>query len=300
MKEDFLDEIKLITDIGEHPHIMPLYGCCTMTEPYYLITEFMKYGALDNFLLRCRNMEYAVLDPIYNLEELNQVQIAWQISKGMAFLSTTKFFHGDLAARNCLVGSNLIVKISDFGLSDDIYLRGYKRIASEKKRPVKWYSPEANLDGVCSTKGDVWSYGVVMWEIYTLGDIPYPGMPAPEVIERIANGYRLPPPDGCPSDIYTIMMECWQQSPKERPTFSELEKTLELLLHQRADKDIQVATSEQNRSPYLHIEDQQGEPTASSRKSSLAAKLNLVIIPFLQVIPYQTGELFKQMKTLSC
>ncbi|KAJ8024634.1 Tyrosine-protein kinase ABL1 [Holothuria leucospilota] len=245
-------------DIGKHPHIMPLYGCCTITEPYYLITEFMKYGALDKFLRRCRSMENATIDPIYNLKELNQVQIAWQISKGMAFLSTTKFFHGDLAARNCLVGADLVVKISDFGLSDDVYQSGYKRIAPEKKRPVKW-----------------WSYGIVMWEIYSLGDIPYPGMPATEVVKRILKGYRLPQPDGCPLDIYKIMLECWQQSPKERPTFSELEYALELILHHRADKDIRVTTGELHENPYLPVNDQSEIPSAVRKDSSLAQKINL-------------------------
>ncbi|KAJ8024636.1 Tyrosine-protein kinase Fer [Holothuria leucospilota] len=275
LKEDFVDEIKLMIDIGNHPHIMPLYGCCTITEPYYLITEFMKYGGLDKFLRRCRSMENAIIDPIYNLKELNQVQIAWQISKGMAFLSTTKFFHGDLAARNCLVGADLVVKISDFGLSDDVYQSGYKRIAPEKKRPVKWYSPEANLDGVCSSKGDVWSYGIVMWEIYSLGDIPYPGMPATEVVKRILKGYRLPQPDGCPLDIYKIMLECWQQSPKERPTFSELEYALELILHHRADQDIRVTTGELHENPYLPVNDQSEIPSVVRKDSSLAQKINL-------------------------
>ncbi|PIK43187.1 putative tyrosine-protein kinase, partial [Apostichopus japonicus] len=139
-----------------------------------------------------------------------------------SYLATTKYFHGDLAARNCLVGENLLVKVSDFGLSDDIYQRGYKRIAPEKKRPVKWYSPEANIDGVCSTKGDVWSFGIVLWEIYTLGGIPFAGMPAVEVVNRTKAGYRMPQPEGCPMDIYKVMAECWQESPQQDQTFLRL------------------------------------------------------------------------------
>ncbi|XP_071811633.1 uncharacterized protein [Apostichopus japonicus] len=276
LKEDFLDEIKLMIEIGNHPHIMPVFGCCTLSEPYYLITEYMKYGALDKFLLRGRAKENSDIDQIYDITELNKVQIAWQISKGMSYLATTKYFHGDLAARNCLVGENLLVKVSDFGLSDDIYQRGYKRIAPEKKRPVKWYSPEANFDGVCSTKGDVWSFGIVLWEIYTLGGIPYAGMPAVEVVNRTKAGYRMPQPEGCPMDIYKVMAECWQESPQHRPNFSEIEYALEVILSHRAEISInrQQPSGNPDEAPYLPMVESDA-PNMIRRDSSLADKINL-------------------------
>ncbi|XP_033107891.1 tyrosine-protein kinase transmembrane receptor Ror-like [Anneissia japonica] len=154
MKEDFLDEIRLINEIGSHDNILRVLGCCTLEEPYYLITEYMEYGDLLHFLQKCQP-KFALEDPIYDLQEENRLQIARQITRGMDYLSKTRYYHGDLAARNILVGTGLIVKVSDFGLADDIYQSGYKRLAPEKKRPVKWVSLETNMEGKCTIKSDV-------------------------------------------------------------------------------------------------------------------------------------------------
>ncbi|KAJ8024538.1 Tyrosine-protein kinase ABL2 [Holothuria leucospilota] len=230
MQEEFLDEIRLMMDIGEHPNIMPVIACKTIAAPYYLITEYMDYGSLKDYLQKCNEPENVKKDPNYMLTGLQKVNIAHQISIGMVYLSSTRYFHGDLAARNILINKNMEVKISDFGLSNDIYARGYVRLPPENKRPVKWYSPEANIHGRCSTEGDVWSYGVVLHEIYCFGRDPYQGMAPREVIVRVKAGYRLEQPEGCPNEVYDIMCQCWQYEPSHRPTFESIKISLEKIL----------------------------------------------------------------------
>ncbi|XP_054755673.2 fibroblast growth factor receptor 2-like [Lytechinus pictus] len=230
MEEDFLNEIKLMIDLGSHPNILQIIGCCTAQEPNYLITEYMKYGDLLHFLWKCREDKYRRQDSIFDLTQANQLQICRQISRGMEYIFKTRYYHGDLAARNVLVGEGLEVKISDFGLADDIYQSGYKRLAPDKKRPVKWVSLETNTIGRCTIQSDVWSFGIVMYEICTLGGIPYPGMDGREIITKLQEGYRMPKPDQCPDDIYDIMRACWHASPSERPTFTAIFKRLDDML----------------------------------------------------------------------
>ncbi|PIK51051.1 putative platelet-derived growth factor receptor beta-like, partial [Apostichopus japonicus] len=155
MKEEFLDEIRLMLEIGEHPNILKLVGCQTVQEPYYLITEYMEYGSLKDYFKKCRKPEFGKKNPVFILTDYLKLGMSHQICEGMVYLSSTRYFHGDLAARNVLINQKMEVKISDFGLSNDIYQRGYFRLPPEEKRPVKWYSPEANIHGRCSTEGDV-------------------------------------------------------------------------------------------------------------------------------------------------
>ncbi|XP_011677206.2 putative neurotrophin receptor LTRK 1 [Strongylocentrotus purpuratus] len=230
MEEDFLNEIKLMIDLGQHPNILQIIGCCTVHEPNYLITEYMKYGDLLHFLWKCREDKYRRQDSIFDLTQANQLQICRQISRGMEYIFKTRYYHGDLAARNVLVGEGLEVKVSDFGLADDIYQSGYKRLAPDKKRPVKWVSLETNTIGRCTIQSDVWSFGIVMYEIYTLGGVPYPGMDGREIISKLQEGYRMPKPDQCPEDVYDIMKACWHANPSERPTFTTIFKRLDDML----------------------------------------------------------------------
>ncbi|XP_072041668.1 fibroblast growth factor receptor 3-like [Amphiura filiformis] len=230
IKEDFLDEIKLIIEIGSHPNILSIFGCITVDEPYYLVTEFMEYGDLLHFLWRCREEEYMSADPIYNMTDVAKLQIAHQITRGMEYLSQTRYYHGDLAARNILVGKDLVVKISDFGMAEDIYMREYKRMAPERKRAVKWVSLETNTTGRCTIKSDVWSFGIVLFEIYTLGGVPYPTMDAQTVLDKLLTGYRMEKPTNCPNDVYDVMLKCWSEKPDDRPHFRELYLTFDKML----------------------------------------------------------------------
>ncbi|XP_071818883.1 uncharacterized protein [Apostichopus japonicus] len=234
--EDLLDEMKLLSSLGEHRNIMSLVACCSRREPFYLITEYMQFGDLLNFLRRCREEGSSAIDPIYSLGEVKQIIVARDITNGMAYMENAKCYHGDLAARNVLVGDGLKVKISDFGMSDDIYTRGYKRQeTADKKIPVKWCSLETIFSGICSSKSDVWSFGVVLHEIFTLGGSPYPGMALRFLVNKLREGYRMEKAEHCPDDIYQLMLRCWQEDPADRPKFVDLSEELGELLAKRCD-----------------------------------------------------------------
>lgn len=146
----------------------------------------------------------------------------------MEYLSENHYVHRDLAARNCLVSKDMIVKISDFGLSRDMYSCDYYRVQSKSLLPVRWMPPESILYGKFTTESDVWSYGVVLWEIYSYGVQPYYGYNNQEVINLIRSRKLLPCPDACPSYCYALMVECWAEQAIRRPNFSEIAHRLKI------------------------------------------------------------------------
>lgn len=172
-----------------------------------LITELAPRGSLLQYI---KNKDNEKLLGVPRL-----LDFALQIAKGMAYLEEQPLVHRDLAARNILVVREDMVKISDFGLSR---MMDYYKV-NEGKWPRKWYAPESLEYGRFKPKSDVWSYGVTLWEIFTLGLPPYPGISAGEILDYIKRGGRLPPPEVCPQSIYNVMKDCWRYEPIERPTF---------------------------------------------------------------------------------
>merc|ERR1712135_230287 len=155
------------------------------------------------------------------------LRISYQIACGMKYLTTQHFTHRDLAARNCLVGENLLVKISDFGLTRDIYSNEYYKVTgTERLLPVRWMAPESITHGKFTNETDVWSYGVVLWEIFTFGKVPYYLRTNKEVMEAVSLGHHLNPPEGCPDVIKTIVLSCWKLFPNDRIKFSTIVESL--------------------------------------------------------------------------
>jgi serine/threonine protein kinase len=149
----------------------------------------------------------------------------------MEYLSDQRYVHRDLAARNCLLDSNLCVKIADFGLSRDIYEKDYYTDKNMKRRlPIKWMSPESLEARIFNTKTDVWSYGVLVWELITRGMTPYPHVDNVYILYHLKQGYRLTKPQYCPESIYTILLKCWSLNPRSRPSFSKLNDHLQRIL----------------------------------------------------------------------
>uniref|UniRef100_A0A2K6B885 Tyrosine-protein kinase n=1 Tax=Macaca nemestrina TaxID=9545 RepID=A0A2K6B885_MACNE len=152
------------------------------------------------------------------------LDIAWQVAEGMCYLESQNYIHRDLAARNILVGENTLCKVGDFGLArlikEDVYL------SHDRNIPYKWTAPEALSRGHYSTKSDVWSFGVLLHEIFSRGQVPYPGMSNHEAFLRVDAGYRMPCPLECPPSVHKLMLTCWCRDPEQRPCFKALRERL--------------------------------------------------------------------------
>ena len=212
---DFLQEAALMKKL-RHPKLIQLYAVCTKEEPIYIVTELMKHGSLLDYLRGDGR----------SLQEKQLVDMLAQVASGMASLEQANYIHRDLAARNILVGNNLICKVADFGLAriidEDIY-----EAHTGAKFPIKWTAPEAALYNRFTIKSDVWSFGVLIYEVVTYGRFPYPGMTNPEVLEKIQTGYRMGCPPKCHKRLHDFMLECWKEDPLARPTFETLQWQLE-------------------------------------------------------------------------
>uniref|UniRef100_A0A4W5N9T4 Tyrosine-protein kinase n=1 Tax=Hucho hucho TaxID=62062 RepID=A0A4W5N9T4_9TELE len=207
--KDFLQEAHIMKKL-RHPKLIQLYAVCTVEEPIYIITELMKNGSLLDYLQKDKGTQLVISD---------QLEMAAQVAAGMAYLELQNYIHRDLAARNVLVGENNICKVADFGLAR-VFMVVF--IYSGTKFPVKWTAPEAIHSGKFTIKSDVWSFGILLYEIMTFGGTPYPTMTNYQVVQKLPTGYRMPNPTNCPKVMYEIMSDCWKENENDRPTFETL------------------------------------------------------------------------------
>ncbi|XP_043254467.1 proto-oncogene tyrosine-protein kinase receptor Ret isoform X1 [Colletes gigas] len=246
---DLLSEYQLLKE-AQHPNVIKLLGACTTPgAPVYLIIEFAEFGSLRNYLRRSRHLESegrsggcASLSNLaeesrdtdatstYTVTSRDILSFAWQISKGMAYLADIKLVHRDLAARNVLLATGKVCKISDFGLTRDVYEDDAYLKRSKGRVPVKWMAPESLADHVYTSKSDVWSFGVLLWELVTLGASPYPGVDVHNLYNLLKAGYRMERPPNCSQHLYKLMVSCWHQEPGMRPSFKELTSHWERML----------------------------------------------------------------------
>ncbi|KAM5284647.1 proto-oncogene tyrosine-protein kinase ROS isoform 2-T3 [Hipposideros larvatus] len=228
-KIEFLKEAHLMSKFN-HPNILKQLGVCLLNEPQYIILELMEGGDLLTYLRKARMNTFH--GPLLTLVDL--VDLCVDISKGCVYLGQLHFIHRDLAARNCLVSvkdyssASRIVKIGDFGLARDIYKNDYYRKRGEGLLPVRWMAPESLVDGIFTTQSDVWSFGILIWEILTLGHQPYPAHSNLDVLNYVQTGGRLEPPRNCPDALWNLMTQCWAQEPDQRPTFHKIQDQLQL------------------------------------------------------------------------
>ncbi|XP_025238248.1 inactive tyrosine-protein kinase 7 isoform X4 [Theropithecus gelada] len=220
---DFRRELEMFGKLN-HANVVRLLGLCREAEPHYMVLEYVDLGDLKQFLRISKSKDEKLKSQPLSTKQ--KVALCTQVALGMEHLSNNRFVHKDLAARNCLVSAQRQVKVSALGLSKDVYNSEYYHFR-QAWVPLRWMSPEAILEGDFSTKSDVWAFGVLMWEVFTHGEMPHGGQADDEVLADLQAGKaRLPQPEGCPSKLYRLMQRCWALSPKDRPSFSEIASTL--------------------------------------------------------------------------
>jgi len=229
---DLLSEMETMKQIGKHKNIINFLGCCTQNGSLCIVVEYAPHGNLRQYLRSNRPSVAESSDQSCDssLTLATLVSFAFQISKGMEFLARHQCIHRDLAARNVLVGEGVVMKIADFGLARNVREADYYRKTTDGRLPIKWLSIEALFDRVYTTQSDVWAFGVVLWEIFTLGGSPYPSIPVEKLFKLLKSGYRMKRPQGCPSEIYEMMLECWFENANLRPTFTNLVKRFDSFL----------------------------------------------------------------------
>ncbi|CAJ0951636.1 unnamed protein product, partial [Mesorhabditis belari] len=235
-------------------NVLRLLGCCTGVGPLLVVLELCPHGNLRDFLRAHRPREDSeptsphstafpgdYLEPrkprerilIDPLTQRHLVDFAYQVSNGMLFLSSKQIIHRDLAARNVLVAEDFAMKISDFGLSRNTSSsKDYYRKRGNGRLPIKWMAPEALEEHMYTTESDVWSFGILLWEIMTLGGTPYPTIQMHHLYDRLKEGYRMESPHNCPQEIYNVMLGCWQDVRERRPSFSTICDYLQWMLEE--------------------------------------------------------------------
>ncbi|XP_078575854.1 angiopoietin-1 receptor-like [Branchiostoma floridae x Branchiostoma japonicum] len=239
-RQDFQQEVDIMRHAGYHPNIINLLGTCEHQGQQYMALEMAGNGDLKNYLRKSRVLE--VKDPAYantrqtvstvsTLSPVQLLRIACDVATGMEHLSSKDVIHRDLAARNVLLTDSLIAKVADFGLSRG---EGVYEQTSKKAVPFRSTALEALSRRIYTTQSDVWSFGILLWEIVTLGGTPYSGMKSRTLLRSLREGYRLPKPRNCEEDLYQMMLLCWQRDPEDRPTFSDLVEQLRAMMEDKS------------------------------------------------------------------
>jgi len=212
--KQFLAEATVMTSL-QHENLVCLKGIILDKSSLKIVTEYMSKGSLLEYL-RSRGRQFVT--------RKDQIKFALDTCQGMEYLESRNVIHRDLAARNVLISEHEDAKVSDFGLA----LHNYTFLESGKL-PIKWTAPEALKTQKFSSKSDMWSFGVLLWEIYSFGRVPYPRIPLADVVKHVEKGYRMEAPEGSPKSIYDLMKKAWRIDPEERPSFRDVRMALELL-----------------------------------------------------------------------
>ena len=251
-RNDFIREAVVVNQF-DHPNILKLLGVCFDEEPYFITFEYMELGDLNRYL---RNNAISVSPALSNLTVQQLVDMTIDIAAGLEYLAEHHFVHRDLATRNCLINEQLLVKIADFGLSKDVYSTDYYRLGERSLLPIRWMPPEAILYCRFSTHSDIWSFGIVLWEIFAGGVQPYYTLSNDEVVEYVTDKNVLACSSGCPRSLYELMVDCWAVIPDSRPTASEIYTRLRDWSPELSADDVtttqNTAQTEESKSTSLH------------------------------------------------
>ncbi|XP_066299175.1 fibroblast growth factor receptor 2-like [Branchiostoma lanceolatum] len=235
-KKDLLGELDILVTVGQHENIISLVGACTKDGPLSIVVEYARNGCLKDWLVTNSaalntDSEYQNQPVSLSLLPMEQlIKFGIDVASGMSHLAAMQCLHRDLAARNVLLGKNLEAKVSDFGLSRDVYESSEYVKSTKSKLPLRWMAYESLFYNVYTSQSDVWSFGVLLWEIITLGKQPYEGMNGKRMMDLIKDGGRLEKPTPCPDEMYTIMTTCWKTLPEDRPSFPQLKSSLNRIM----------------------------------------------------------------------
>ncbi|NXU38434.1 STYK1 kinase, partial [Drymodes brunneopygia] len=218
--KDFLGRIKFHQSLGHHENLVGLVGCCVDQLPLYMIMEDVSLGDLLTFLWTCRRDVMAMDGVPYDLTERQVYELGQQVAAALAYLEEKNLFHGDIAARNVLLHHNLTAKLCGLGLAYESHARGASSVT--RKVPVKWQAPERLLSKPPSIKADIWSFGILLYEMITLGAPPYPEVPPSDILSHLQTQNIMQQPSSCQQAMYSIMKSCWQWSAAQRPSPAQL------------------------------------------------------------------------------
>lgn len=219
---DLYNELEIMVNVGYHPNLVNLIGACTEDGHLLVVLEIAENGSLLEFLKKSRQTDQSYENINSGLTEEMKTRIATDVARGMAHLAKCRCIHRDLAARNVLLGKDYIAKVSDYGMARDVYEQLMYKKETQGKLPVKWMAIESLETYIFTIESDVWSYGVLLWEIESGGLKPYAGLNTAELIAQLKKGYRLEKPNGCSEEMYQVMRSCWNPNPSARPTFEQL------------------------------------------------------------------------------
>ncbi|NXY17096.1 STYK1 kinase, partial [Atrichornis clamosus] len=226
--KDFLGRIKFHQNLGHHENLVKLLGCCVEQLPLYMIMEDVSLGDLLTFLWTCRKDVVAMDGIPYDLTERQVYEVGQQVAAALAYLEEKKLFHGDVAARNVLLHHNFTAKLSGLGLAYETHTRGASSVT--RNVPVKWQAPERLLRKPPSIKADIWSFGILLYEMITLGAPPYPEVPPSDILSYLQKQNIMKQPSSCQQAMYCIMKSCWQWSAAHRPSPAHLMCSLKTAL----------------------------------------------------------------------
>uniref|UniRef100_A0A8C9SFR6 receptor protein-tyrosine kinase n=1 Tax=Scleropages formosus TaxID=113540 RepID=A0A8C9SFR6_SCLFO len=288
-RRDFLSEASIMGQF-QHPNIIHLEGVITASCPVMILTEYMENGALDSFL-RLNDGQFTPIQLVGMLRG---------IASGMKYLSEMSYVHRDLAARNILVNSNLVCKVSDFGLSRFLQENSSDPTYTSSlggKIPIRWTAPEAIAFRKFTSASDIWSYGIVMWEVMSFGERPYWDMSNQDVINAIEQDYRLPPPPDCPTSLHQLMLDCWQKERGTRPRFAAIVSALDKLIRNPASLKVVARDGAGPSHPLLD----QRSPPPPSACGSVGEWLRAIKMERYEESFYQAGftsfQLISQIST---
>ncbi|KAF2360714.1 Serine-threonine/tyrosine-protein kinase catalytic domain [Trinorchestia longiramus] len=222
-KLDFLEEAKVMK-MFDHPNIVKLLALCCDKQPILMVMEFMLHGDLKVYLLARRHL-VAERHPFHDHDEMSNwrlTKMALDVAGALAYLAEKKYVHRDVACRNCLVNVDLVVKLSDFGMARQIYHSNYYRFNRKAMLPVRWMAPESLEDGIFTTATDVWSYGVLLYEIITFANFPFHDLSSSQVVENVKKGNTIPIPKDARPEVQSLLQWCWRKDPDQRVKFSQI------------------------------------------------------------------------------